>query len=168
MPFTPFHFGPSVSVAFSFKKYIDIPVFVLVNIVIDLEPLTVMFFNLPYPVHGFFHTLLGGIFVGIICGILAYVMKNLLRIMMNTFHLNYRPKLSTMIFSGILGFWFHIFLDSFMHTDIKPFYPSSYNPLYQIVSTADLYLICAILFIPALVFYIKEVLAYNKSKIDWD
>ena len=76
MPFTPFHFGPSASVAFPLKKYIDIPVFVLANVVIDLEPLTVMVFNLSYPVHGFFHTLLGGIFIGTLWGLVAYSMKN--------------------------------------------------------------------------------------------
>lgn len=166
MPFTPFHFGPSAFIAFPLKKYIDVPVFVLANVVIDLEPLTVMVFNLNYPVHGFFHTLLGGIFIGAIYGLIAYTMKNFLKKIMDIFHLNYSPKLSIMIFSGILGFWFHIFLDSFMHADIKPFYPSSYNPLYQIISTPNLYLICAVLFIPALVFYIKDVLEYNKFKVD--
>ena len=166
MPFTPFHFGPSASVAFPLKKYLDIPVFVIANMVIDLEPLTVMVFNLPYPVHGFFHTLLGGIFIGAIWGLIAYMLKSFLKRIMGIFHLNYNPKLSVMILSGILGFWFHVFIDSFMHADIKPFYPSSYNPLYQIISTPNLYLICAILFIPAVALYIKEVLKYNKPKVD--
>ena len=166
MPLTPFHFGPSASVAFPLKKYLDIPVFVFANVVIDLEPLTVMVFNLLYPIHGFFHTLLGGIFIGAILGLVAYTIKNFLKRIMNIFHLNYNPKLSIMIFSGVLGFWFHIFIDSFMHADIKPFYPSSYNPFYQIISTPNLYLICAAFFIPAIIFYIKDVLAHNKSKVD--
>jgi hypothetical protein len=166
MPFTPFHFGPSASLAFPLKKYIDLPVFVLANVVIDLEPLTVMVFDLPYPVHGFSHTLLGGILIGTIWGLGAYAMKNVLKRMMDIFHLKYSPKLSVMIFSGVMGFWFHVFIDSFMHSDIKPFYPLSYNPLYQTISTPNLYLICAILFIPAIGFYVKEVLSYNKSKVD--
>ncbi|MFA4831047.1 MAG: hypothetical protein WC862_01520 [Patescibacteria group bacterium] len=166
MPFTPFHFGPSAFIAFPLKKYLDIPVFVLANVVIDLEPLTVMVFNLPYPVHGFFHTLLGGIIIGAFWGFIAYSMKNFLKKIMNIFHLNYNPKLSIMIFSGILGFWFHVFIDSFMHADIKPLYPLDYNPLYQVVSTPNLYLISAALFIPALIFYVKGVLAHNKSKVD--
>ena len=165
MPFTPFHFGPSVAMAFPLKKYLDIPVFVLANVVIDLEPLTVMYFNLPHPVHGFFHTLLGGIIVGALWGLVVYKMRKFIKILMNFFRLNYEPKLFTMILSGILGFWLHVLIDSFMHADIRPFFPSSYNPLYQIISTPNLYLICVILFVPALGFYIKEVLGYNRSKL---
>lgn len=166
MPFTPFHFGPSASVAFPLKRYIDLPIFVLANVVIDLEPLTVMVFDLSYPVHGFFHTLLGGILVGTIWGFVAYGMRNVFKNLMTIFHLAYSPKRSTMIFSGVMGFWFHVFMDSFMHSDIKPLYPLSYNPLYQVISTPNLYLVSAILFIPALIFYVKDVLSYNKSKVD--
>lgn len=164
MPFTPFHLGPSAVFALPLKKYIDLPVFVLANVVIDLEPLTVMYFNLPYPVHGFLHTFIGGVLIGGLWGLVAYVMRKPIKILMNVFHLNYEPKMFRMILSGILGFWLHVFIDSFMHADIKPFFPSSYNPLYKIVSTPNLYLICALLFVPALAFYIKEVLEYNKGK----
>ncbi len=164
MPFTPFHFGPSALVAFPLKKYLDIPVFVLANVLIDLEPLTVMYFNLPYPVHGFFHTLIGGVMVGALWGLVAYAMRKPIKSIMSVFRLNYEPKLFTMVMSGIFGFWLHIFIDSFMHADIRPFFPSSYNPLYQLISTPNLYLICATLFIPALGFYIKEVVGYNKNK----
>lgn len=163
MPFTPFHFGPSALVAFPLKKYLDIPVFVLANVVIDFEPLVVMYFNLPYPVHGFFHTLLGGIIIGGLWGLIAYAVRKPIKSIMNVFRLQYEPKLFTMILSGILGFWLHIFIDSFMHADIRPFFPSNYNPLYQIVSTPNLYLICALLFIPALGFYIKEVVGSGRE-----
>ena len=46
MPFTPFHFGPHACVAFAANKKIDIPVFILANIAVDIEPLSVMLFNL--------------------------------------------------------------------------------------------------------------------------
>jgi membrane-bound metal-dependent hydrolase YbcI (DUF457 family) len=131
---------------------------------IDLEPLTVMYFNLSYPVHGFFHTLLGGIIAGSLFGFFAYKMRKFIKVLMNILRLNYEPKLFTMVVSGILGFWLHIFIDSFMHADIRPFFPSSYNPFYQVISTPNLYLICAVLFIPALGFYIKEVAGYDKNK----
>ena len=44
MPFTPFHFGAHACIAIPLRKIIDIPVFILSNIIIDIEPLIVMIF----------------------------------------------------------------------------------------------------------------------------
>ena len=60
MPFTPFHFGPSATIAFPLRGKIDIPVFILANVAIGIEPLTVMILNLSYPLHGYAHSFLGG------------------------------------------------------------------------------------------------------------
>lgn len=162
MPFTPFHFGPSATVALPLKKYLDLPVFVLANVVIDIEPLIVMMFDLPYRIHGFSHTLLGGIFVGTLWGIFAYLLRSPMTKIMNAFCLKYVPSWRKMIVSGVAGMWFHVFIDSFMHQDIRPFYPLSSNPFYQAISTPDLYTICTVLFVPALISYMIEVRKYNK------
>ncbi|MHC4299546.1 MAG: hypothetical protein ACYS7Y_19890 [Planctomycetota bacterium] len=36
MPFTPYHFGPSGCVGLILRKWIDVPVFVLTNVIIDI------------------------------------------------------------------------------------------------------------------------------------
>ena len=41
MPFTPYHFGPSGFVGLVFGKWIDLPVFVLANVIVDVEVLVV-------------------------------------------------------------------------------------------------------------------------------
>ncbi len=41
MPFTPYHFGPSGFVGLVFGKWIDLPVFVLANVIVDVEVLAV-------------------------------------------------------------------------------------------------------------------------------
>jgi len=68
MPFTPFHFGAHACVAFPFNKKIDIPVFILANVAIDIEPLLVITLNLHYPLHGYAHTFIGAIFIGTLWG----------------------------------------------------------------------------------------------------
>lgn len=72
MPFTPFHFGPHACMALPINKKINIIVFILVNIIIDIEPLLVIIFNLSYPLHGYAHTFIGASIIGGIWGFIAY------------------------------------------------------------------------------------------------
>ena len=41
MPFTPYHFGPSGFFGLALKKWIDLPVFLLANVIIDVEVLLI-------------------------------------------------------------------------------------------------------------------------------
>ena len=66
MPFTPYHFGPSGFVGLVFRRWIDIPVFLLANVVIDLEPLAVILFDSGSSLHRLCHTFLFGTVLGII------------------------------------------------------------------------------------------------------
>jgi len=164
MPFTPFHFGPSACVALPLRRYIDIPTFLLANIAIDIEPLLVLGLSLSYPLHGYAHTLLGASFVGLFWGLLAHAFKKQLKLLMNNiFFLSYEPaKLSKYIFSGILGTWFHVLLDSPLYADIKPFFPFSQNPLYGTVTHGMIYTICAVFFIPAFAIYFMLIVSDRK------
>ena len=76
MPFTPYHFGPAAVVSLPLKKKIDIPVFILVNVVIDIEPLIVLIFKPEYPVHGYAHTLLFSLIIGTVFGFVAYIFRD--------------------------------------------------------------------------------------------
>ena len=71
MPFTPYHFGPSGFVGLALRRWLDVPVFVLANVVVDLEPLVVVLFGLDYPLHGYVHTFLGGTVVALLWALLA-------------------------------------------------------------------------------------------------
>ena len=167
MPFTPYHFGPSGFVGLALRKWIDIPVFVLANVVIDLEPLAVILFDLNYPKHGYFHTFLVGAVIALVWGLIAYWGKSILQRLMKLFHLSYETNFRKMLLSAILGIWFHILLDGQLYTDIQPFWPLKANPLYGLLSYNTIYLICKISFLPAIVLYIIAVASYirkNKGK----
>jgi membrane-bound metal-dependent hydrolase YbcI (DUF457 family) len=165
MPFTPYHFGPNALIGLSLNKYIDLPVFVLTNVVVDLEVLAVMLFNLNYPLHGLCHTFLVGIVVGIICGLIAYPFRNLLQSLMNLFQLSYQTSVTKMAVSGVLSVWLHVALDSIVHWDVQPFWPIAGNPLFKSVSTSTIFTICEISGITAAVIFPALVYsAYRKRK----
>jgi len=72
MPLTPYHFGPAGLIGYIFRKWIDLPVFALANIVIDVEVLLVNLMHLGRPYHRLAHTFLIGAAIGAIWGLLAY------------------------------------------------------------------------------------------------
>jgi len=154
VPFTPFHFGPSAAIAFLLKERIDLPIFILANIVIDIEPLAVMTLNLSYPLHGYAHCFLGAAFIGTLWGIVGFKGKNIIHRAMQWMGLNYKTKMKTAIISGIGGALSHIILDAPIYADIKPFYPLSSNPFYGMVSDQTMYFICGILCIATIPLYI--------------
>jgi hypothetical protein len=158
MPFTPFHFGPHTCVALPLQRYIDVPIFVGVNVAIDIEPLLVMVYGFDYPLHGYCHTLLCGSLVGILLGLIAFPFRKVIRKIMSLLRLPYSINLLKMAISGMLGAWMHILFDMPLYQDIKPFYPLAANPLYGIVSAKAVYGTCALLFLPALLIYLYMVL----------
>jgi membrane-bound metal-dependent hydrolase YbcI (DUF457 family) len=161
MPFTPFHFGPSATIAFPLKGKIDIPIFILANVAIDIEPLTVIMLNLSYPLHGYIHSFLGAGLVGTLWGLVGFKGKGILREAMQLIGLRYETTMKTAIISGILGAFSHVLLDAPIYADIKPLYPLTSNPLYGLVSENTMYLFCSILCIPAFLLYLR---AKNNEK----
>lgn len=163
MPFTPYHFGPSGFVGLAFRKWIDIPVFLLANVVIDLEPLAVILFDLNYPLHGYFHTFLCGTAVALFWGLTAYSGKSILRRLMKLFHISYETNFRKILLSAVLGAWFHILLDAPLYTDIQPFWPFKTNPVYGLIRHQTIYLICKISFLPAIILYIIAAASYARK-----
>ena len=79
MPITPYHFGPSGFVGLALRKWLDIPVFVLANVVVDIEVLVIRLLGLGWPAHRYSHTLLIGAVVGAIWGVAAYPLRHFLK-----------------------------------------------------------------------------------------
>ena len=163
MPFTPFHFGPSALVSLPLQKYIDVPVFVLANVVIDFEPLVVIVFDLKYQGHEYFHNFLIGSLVGILWGTAAYFGRGILKKIMRMLRLPYTASFRKMLISGVLGVWFHVIVDSIGYRDVKPFYPLDFNPMLGIMTRSTVYLFCMLSFIPAIMMvYVIRVLSLKR------
>lgn len=154
MPFTPLHFGPHILVSLPFPKRIDMVSFVTANIAVDVEPLLVLlFFRFKYPLHGYCHTFLFGTLVGVIWGAICYASRRLIRRGLIPFRLIYKTTAARAIVSGILGAWAHVLLDAPLYSDIKPFFPSDANPLYQTLSQDVIYGFGSLTFLLAMVIY---------------
>lgn len=164
MPFTPFHFGPHACVSLSLYRYLDIPIFIGANVAIDLEPLLVMTFSLDYPIHGYCHTLLIGVLVGLMFATAAYPFRHLIGKVMGLLFLPYVPTYVKMVLSGILGTWLHVLFDAPLYHDVRPFYPSQANPLYEILSHSAVYSICTACFVPTLLLYVYVALIAKRTK----
>ena len=136
MPFTPFHFGPALLFATLFG-YLDFLTFMIANVIVDFEPLLVLILGLDlqygYPLHGFFHTFIGGSLVALA---LAEIMAKFYK------HLGREISIKKLRITALSGVWLHIVLDSFLYTDIKPFYPLSWNPFYGAFSAFEVYGFC--------------------------
>src|SRR4030042_3204640 len=75
MPFTPYHFGPSGFLGLAFRKWLDVPVFVLANVIVDIEVLVIKLLGVEWP-HRYVHTLLLGALAGALWGIAAYQLRH--------------------------------------------------------------------------------------------
>jgi membrane-bound metal-dependent hydrolase YbcI (DUF457 family) len=123
MPFTPYHFGPSGFFGLLFRKWLDIPVFVLANVVVDIEVLVIVFSGLGPPIHRYCHTLLFGTAVGALWGIAAYPLRHFFKRLMHLFNLPYETSFWKLVLSGILGVWLHVLIDGAYHSEVRVLWP---------------------------------------------
>jgi membrane-bound metal-dependent hydrolase YbcI (DUF457 family) len=166
MPYTPYHFGPSGFIGLSLRKWLDLPVFILANVIVDIEVLIISRFQLGYPIHRYTHTLLIGAAAGILWALAAWPLRNLFKQLMQLIHIPYQTSLWKMLFSGVLGVWLHIVIDAVYHPDIRLFWPgtSRARPLYKLLTKQQLQTICLVCFIAAVIPYVIAVLSYSKRK----
>lgn len=133
MPFTPYHLSFALIVGYLFRKKIHWPTFILASVVVDLEPFLVFVGVLKqYPLHGYMHTFLVGSLCGIVLGYAMYTTRTLFTKFFERLAL-VENEIGAIghIVGGVVGWNFHVLMDSPLYTDIKPFYPIQINPLYN-------------------------------------
>lgn len=160
MPLTPFHLGPGLLIGLLFLSYIDFPTFLVASVIVDLEPVLVLTFDLDYPLHGFFHSLLGGTLVALLLAAVMSRFRASLSPLLRLFKLEHKSSFKSILVAALSGIYIHILLDSRMHQDIRPFFPLEYNPLLSSSALAGLwiYILCFWCFIGAAVIYVIRLL----------
>lgn len=136
MPFTPYHFGPSGFVGLLLRRWVDVPVFVAANVLIDVEVLADRAFAPGWPVHQVwhFHTLLIGGLAGAVLGAIVYYIRPLRWIStksMVVVGLPGKPTVWSMAAGGFLGAWLHVAIDSAYHYDVQIVWPYAANPVFR-------------------------------------
>ena len=170
MPVTPFHFGPGFLIKSVFVGRFSFRIFVLSNIIIDLEPLYFILTN-QWPLHRFFHTYLGATVIAMGCVMvgrpICYQLTNIWNMILKNVPIN-SEKISTsaLVMSAFIGTYSHVFLDSIMHRDLRPFAPwANSNGLLHIVSYGQLHLFCFLAGVVGIAIYRKNVRA---AQFKWE
>ena len=165
MPFTPYHFGPALFLGLLFISFVDFPTFLIASVIVDVEPFLVLALNLDYPIHGFFHSLLGGTIVAIPLALVMHRIRDKISPLLSVFKLEQKVSFARILVASLSGIYIHILLDSRMYTDIQPFYPSTYNPLLTtgIFAGLDSYIICLWSFFGAIIIYIIRLFLFNRK-----
>jgi hypothetical protein len=158
LPLTPYHLGPASAVGIIFRKYFDIPTLLVSSVAIDVEPFTVIIFNLDYPLHGFLHNFMFGSLVAIAAAFVMYALGSRVRAIMALFHLEQKSPLKMILWSSFFGVYSHICLDSMLYDDMSPFYPSGANPLLGMAPLRTIQEFCLICFALALAAYFIKLL----------
>ena len=156
MPFTPYHLGPALLFGLLFLSFIDFPTFLVASLIVDIEPFLVLTLSLNYPLHGFFHSLLGGTLVAVLLALVTHRIRGRLSPLLSFFKLEQKISFMRILVAVFAGIYIHILLDSRIYTDIQPFYPSTYNPLLTagVLAGLDAYIFCIWSFFAALIVYI--------------
>ena len=165
MPLTPFHLGPALLLGLIFLKYVDLPTFLVANVIVDIEPMFIMLFNLDLTHHQFLHTFLGGTIVALI---LTWIMNKIrLKIspLLTLFKIEQKPSLRSILIASLSGIYIHILLDFRMHLDIKPFYPLDANPFLNASNSSALgiYMLCIWSFIIGLIVYAVRIILIKRK-----
>ena len=127
MPLTPLH----LAVGLPARKHISLKAFILVNIIIDIEPGIIMFFNMDhqgYAIHGWVHSI-GGVTSMAVITLLGLI---------------FQGNRNAWLCGTLLGAYSHLLLDALVHSDVQPFAPFvSGNPLY-LDAHMEVSLLCAV------------------------
>lgn len=160
MPFTPFHLGPALLFGLVFFRYLNFPTFLVANIIVDLEPLLILALGLDLPLHGFFHSFLGGTIAALFFAFAMMRGAKFLKPMMSFLRLEQRQQPKSVFAAALSGVYLHILLDARLYTDIKPFYPLSANPFFSgsIFAGFEVYTFCVISALAGVVLYVVKIL----------
>jgi hypothetical protein len=144
MPLTPFHFGPAIALKALLPAHFSLSVFVLSQVLIDLEPLYFMITDDP-PLHRFWHTYAGAGVIFLICVVIGKPLAQVWAKWWNKIvspghhsrlHSNDKIPFKATVIAAFIGAFSHVFLDSIMHSDVHPLAPwSEHNPM---LGTIDL------------------------------
>lgn len=169
MPFTPYHFGPAVLVGILLFPFIDITTVMVASVILDLEPLAVILFDLPMPLHSFFHTYLAATIVAVFLSICIYPFRKYLNDFVSLFGLEQESSFRHILPASIIGTYSHVLLDSFLYPEMNPFFPLIGNPFVGILAGGFVYNLCLILgFVGFFVYLLRVLLNIKVRKTEGD
>jgi membrane-bound metal-dependent hydrolase YbcI (DUF457 family) len=149
MPFTPFHFG--VALPFIFwdwkKKRIDVISALIGTVIVDIRAIYLFLFTSRSDFHGFLHSFLSAIILGILAGIFVHLTRKQWNILLKLGKWEQETSLLSKIIVACVFTTSHIFLDAALYGEgimaMEPLWPfASGNLLYQWLESSVVHAIC--------------------------
>lgn len=144
--------GPGLLIKKTMPKTFSIMVFGWTQILMDIEPLYAMITNRS-TLHGLTHTYSIALVIGLLAAISG---KYLGQLGLNILKRQERISWKSALITAYIGTLSHVFLDSFMHADMNPYWPFKLNSVYLINIDLINYA-CIIMFIIGLVLLYKHI-----------
>jgi len=166
VPFTPFHLGPALVIGIILIYYIDFPTLLVASVILDIEPFLVLLLDLNYPLHGFFHSFLGGTIIILLLSFFMFKIRPILNPITDFFKIEQKSSFLNILTASIIGIYSHILLDAPLYSDMQPFFPLNFNPFLNTsgVPEITIYLFCAYCFIAAIMLYFIRLAIKFKNK----
>lgn len=131
LPFTLFHIGPA-SLGLLAREYLHMPTFLAANLLVDVEPLSVLLLGAAYPLHGYLHTFLLASLFGSLLGAIMFLSDPRLHGLFTSLRLvPETQKFGSFLAAGVLGGIIHVLLDAPLYAEMNPFFPLLGNSLYN-------------------------------------
>ena len=140
-------------------EFLDFPTFLIANVIVDLEPFLVILLGLDYPLHGFFHSFVGGTIVAVALSVVMFKSSNIIGKVMKFFRLDQKVTWKSIIAASLLGVYVHILLDTPLYPDIRPFYPLDLNPYFfsDMSIAISIYMFCIFSFLAGSIVYVVKL-----------
>ena len=153
MPVTPLHMGPGLAMKAVAGRHFSLVVFGFSQVAIDIEPL-VRIVRGDAILHGFTHTYVGATVVALVSVVVGRPVGQFLLRYWNpdpsSPFLNWLPtpkviSWSAAIVGAFAGTYSHVFFDSIMHSDMRPFALfSEDNALLHVIGVEALHRLCVL------------------------
>lgn len=84
---------------------------------------------------------------------------------LTAFKIEQKTSTGKILFASLLGIYIHIILDSYMHSDIRPFYPLDINPFLSrsMLVGLKINMLCTWMFIAGLITYAILLILWARS-----
>jgi len=148
MPFTPFHVGPALLI-YGLFIFLDPIALIYGSILVDLEPIFVVFFLRGGALHGPVHSIVGVLLLLPLIFVVTLVTRRLFPFVDSLF-LSESKKFAykTTVPSILISVYSHLILDSFLYPELNLAWPLLYwNPLLHMASGVLVYDFCVISFV---------------------
>lgn len=121
--------------------------------IVDTRAALIFFGYLDGRLHGPLHTFIFGTVLALVLSASVYSVKPVLNRVLAFFQLDQTRAWRPVVTAAIAGVFLHICLDSMLYTDIRPFYPTSFNPFLGLLSPFVVYGLCVVAFVIGVIAY---------------